>query len=132
MNYLPVGDFRNSSDECTAQEFDDGAWPSTIGRSNYQTGVLPPVNLTIPKSEASASLSGNITFRYHPCRQTRGLPCRSDSISRSSRRVSESIISIHIPPGDASVFDAHDGGEGGGGDSQIHFWNSSTIPLTTQ
>ena len=77
--WLPVSDFRNSSNESTAQEFDDGTWRLAIGRSNNETRILPPINLRtttaiiVRNFEAAAAVvdvSPYIPIGKHCCIET--------------------------------------------------------------
>lgn len=69
---LPVSDFRNSSNESTAQEFDDGTWRLAIGWSNNETRILPPINPTIAAivRNFDAAASSYIPIGKHGCIET--------------------------------------------------------------
>ena len=75
---LPVSDFRYSSNESTAQEFDDGTWRLAIGWGNNETRILPPINLRtttaiiVRNFEAAAvvDVSPYIPIGKHCCIET--------------------------------------------------------------
>lgn len=64
LEFEPVGDFRNSSDEGAAQEFDDSAWLLAIKRRYDRTRPQSLVYLIVNSraTEAAAASSTHVAI----------------------------------------------------------------------